>query len=182
MFDSLFIWSNEVINIWTHLLGFLVFALMTVYDNAVVIPHLGGHATDHFMITFALFCFQFCLLSSAGYHLFMCHSEKANRRWLSMDLAGISIGMIGCYLPGVHYAYYCLSVWRDIYLIIISILFGAVLYYQTSPRYQTPSWFTKRILIYADFCSQGCSPVLDNPVCFCVLYLQVSRTMVPWNL
>lgn len=47
------------------------------------------------------------MLLSAGFHLFFCHSEKACRRWLAMDLAGISIGIFGCYLPAVHLAFYC---------------------------------------------------------------------------
>ena len=42
--------------------------------------------------------------------MFGCHSEKASKRWLAVDLAGILMGVIGCYLPAVHYAYYCLSV------------------------------------------------------------------------
>ena len=50
------------------------------------------------------------MLCSAGFHMFGCHSEKASRRWLAVDLAGILIGVIGCYLPAVHYAFYCLSV------------------------------------------------------------------------
>ena len=54
--------------------------------------------------------FQFCMLCSAGFHMFGCHSEKASRRWLAVDLGGILIGVIGCYLPAVHYAFYCLSV------------------------------------------------------------------------
>ena len=61
------------------------------------------------IVTF--FClFQFCMLCSAGFHMFGCHSEKASRRWLAVDLGGILIGVIGCYLPAVHYAFYCLSV------------------------------------------------------------------------
>ncbi len=47
---------------------------------------------------------MFC---SAGYHLFSCQSEYSSRRWLSMDLAGVSVGLCGCYFPGAYYAFYC---------------------------------------------------------------------------
>ena len=47
---------------------------------------------------------MFC---SAGYHMFYCQSELASRRWLSLDLAGVSVGMCGCYFPGAYYAFYC---------------------------------------------------------------------------
>lgn len=54
---------------------------------------------------------QVCMLCSVGYHLFCCHrSEKNSRRWMALDYAGISIGIIGCYVPGVFYAFYCNNV------------------------------------------------------------------------
>jgi hypothetical protein len=39
--------------------------------------------------------------------MFYCQSELASRRWLSLDLAGVSVGMCGCYFPGAYYAFYC---------------------------------------------------------------------------
>lgn len=48
------------------------------------------------------------MLCSVGYHLFCCHrSEKTSRRWMALDYAGISIGILGCYVPGVFYTFYC---------------------------------------------------------------------------
>ncbi|KAK1323540.1 hypothetical protein QJS10_CPA02g00217 [Acorus calamus] len=40
-FFSLFRWHNETINIWTHLIGFLVFLGLTIV-NASNIPHVGN--------------------------------------------------------------------------------------------------------------------------------------------
>ena len=54
-----------------------------------------------------IFTFQVCMFCSAGYHMFSCQSELASRRWLSLDLAGVSVGMCGCYFPGAYYAFYC---------------------------------------------------------------------------
>lgn len=46
-----------------------------------------------------------------GYHLFCCHrSEKTSRRWMALDYAGVSIGILGCYVPGVFYTFYCNNV------------------------------------------------------------------------
>lgn len=54
---------------------------------------------------------QLCLLCSVGYHLFCCHrSEKTSRRWMALDYAGVSIGILGCYVPGVFYTFYCNNV------------------------------------------------------------------------
>jgi len=53
---------------------------------------------------------QFCMVCSTGYHVFRCHSEEANLQWLALDMTGISVGILGCYLPAIHYGFYCLSV------------------------------------------------------------------------
>ena len=53
---------------------------------------------------------QVCMFCSAGYHMFHCQSELSSKRWLSLDLAGVSVGMCGCYFPGAFYAFYCHTV------------------------------------------------------------------------
>ena len=68
---------------------------------------------EHFIFD-CILTFQFCLLCSAGYHTFGCHSEHFYEKWLAIDLTGISIGVLGCYLPGVYYAFYCMQVSRFI--------------------------------------------------------------------
>ena len=50
---------------------------------------------------------QVCLFCSAGYHMFNCQSEMVHKRWFSLDLMGVSVGLIGCYFPGAYYAFHC---------------------------------------------------------------------------
>ncbi|XP_051900330.1 progestin and adipoQ receptor family member 3a isoform X3 [Pristis pectinata] len=105
---SLFILSNETVNIWSHLLGFFLFFGLGIYDMTIVLPEANASRDDYVIYSVCLFCFQVCMLCSVGYHLFCCHrSEKANRRWLALDYAGIAIGILGCYVPAVFYAFYC---------------------------------------------------------------------------
>ncbi|XP_013387641.1 progestin and adipoQ receptor family member 3 [Lingula anatina] len=157
---SLFVWNNETINIWSHLIGFVIFCLCTLVDNIVMIPHYSGGFSDHLIVTAGLLCYQFCMLCSAGYHIFNCHSERASKRWLMTDLAGISVGLIGCYLPAVHYAFYCLSIWRDIYLFTVAILSAAVLFTQLHPRSFSPHWWTKRLILYCCLAAYGIIPTI----------------------
>uniref|UniRef100_A0A674GNR6 Progestin and adipoQ receptor family member 3 n=1 Tax=Taeniopygia guttata TaxID=59729 RepID=A0A674GNR6_TAEGU len=106
---SLFILSNETVNIWSHLLGFLLFFTLGIYDLTAVLPAAGASREDFVICSVCLFCFQVCMLCSVGYHLFCCHrSEKTSRRWMALDYAGISIGILGCYVSGVFYAFYCI--------------------------------------------------------------------------
>lgn len=157
---SLFVWSNETLNIWTHLLGFLVFLILMLYDNLIAIPRLRGQMTDHIVMTLGLICFQFCMLCSTGFHIFCCHSERASRRWLQVDMTGVSIGIIGCYLPAVHYAFYCLSIWRDIYMIIITVLTVSTLWFQLHPHFFTSRWFYTRMAVYVGLVAYGIIPTM----------------------
>uniref|UniRef100_A0A8C3SHY8 Progestin and adipoQ receptor family member 3 n=1 Tax=Chelydra serpentina TaxID=8475 RepID=A0A8C3SHY8_CHESE len=108
---SLFILSNETVNIWSHLLGFFLFFTLGIYDMTSVLPSASASREDFVICSICLFCFQVCMLCSVGYHLFCCHrSEKTSRRWMALDYAGISIGILGCYVSGVFYAFYCNNV------------------------------------------------------------------------
>ena len=39
--------------------------------------------------------------------MFNCQSEMVHKRWFSLDLMGVSVGLIGCYFPGAYYAFHC---------------------------------------------------------------------------
>lgn len=115
---------------------------------------------DHTVVTAGLVCFQFCLLASTGYHIFRCHSPKAYRCWLSLDLTGILIGLLGCYLPGIHFAFYCTTIWRDVYLFVIGVLFLSVFYYQAGGPSMSPKWFRVRVFLYVLLSACGVVPAI----------------------
>ncbi|XP_070544927.1 progestin and adipoQ receptor family member 3-like isoform X2 [Ptychodera flava] len=156
---SLFVWSNETLNIWTHLIGFFIFLFLCIYDNVVIIPRYEGTWVDHVMYSVFLTCFEFCMLCSAGYHLFCCHSEKVCKWWLSLDLAGISVGLLGCYVPAVYYAFYCFTGWQNFYLIVVSCLMLVTLFMQLHPRYLTSRWALRRLALLCTVVGFGIIPV-----------------------
>ena len=55
---SLFVWTNETVNVWSHLLGFVFFFWLMVWDNAVWIPAVGGGSWDHVVLSIGMICFQ----------------------------------------------------------------------------------------------------------------------------
>ncbi|XP_059682792.1 progestin and adipoQ receptor family member 3 isoform X2 [Gavia stellata] len=137
---SLFILSNETVNIWSHLLGFLLFFALGIYDLTAVLPAAGASREDFVICSVCLFCFQVCMLCSVGYHLFCCHrSEKTSRRWMALDYAGISIGILGCYVSGVFYAFYCNNI---------------------HPSYLTQQWHRLRSIIFCSVSGYGIIPTI----------------------
>lgn len=55
---SIFILSNETVNIWSHLLGFLLFFLLGLNDLSAVLPAAGANREDYIIYAIGLFCFQ----------------------------------------------------------------------------------------------------------------------------
>ncbi|XP_039557903.1 progestin and adipoQ receptor family member 3 isoform X2 [Passer montanus] len=158
---SLFILSNETVNIWSHLLGFLLFFTLGIYDLTAVLPAAGASREDFVICSVCLFCFQVCMLCSVGYHLFCCHrSEKTSRRWMALDYAGISIGILGCYVSGVFYAFYCSNYWRQVYLITVLAMILAVFFAQIHPSYLTQQWHRLRSIIFCSVSGYGIIPTI----------------------
>lgn len=158
---SLFILSNETVNIWSHLLGFFLFFSLGVYDMVAVLPMVGASREDYVIYSIGLFCFQVCMLCSVGYHLFCCHrSEKTSRRWMALDYAGISIGTLGCYVPGVFYAFYCNNYWRQVYLVMVLAMTLAEFFAQIHPLYLTKKWQKLRSVIFSSVVAYGLIPTI----------------------
>ncbi|XP_061732947.1 progestin and adipoQ receptor family member 3-like [Nerophis ophidion] len=155
---SICVMSNETVNIWSHLLGFILFFSLGVNDFKSVLPASGANQEDYVIYTIGLFCFQVCMLCSVGYHLFSCHrSEKTSRRWLALDYAGICVGILGCYVPGLFYAFYCNLFWRQVYLMTVLSLLLVVFCTQVHPHYLSRDWRWIRVTIFS--CMVGISVV-----------------------
>uniref|UniRef100_A0A8C5KKE3 Progestin and adipoQ receptor family member 3 n=1 Tax=Jaculus jaculus TaxID=51337 RepID=A0A8C5KKE3_JACJA len=93
---NLFILSNETVNIGSHLLGFFLVFTLGIYDMTSVLP------SAICICSLCLFCFQVCMLCSVG-----SPQNKKCQRWMALDYAGISIGILGRYVSGVFYAFHC---------------------------------------------------------------------------
>ncbi|XP_020602180.1 progestin and adipoQ receptor family member 3-like [Orbicella faveolata] len=157
---SLFVLSNESINIWSHLVGFLYFFYLLLVDNLVRIPDHNGTFSDHAVLTSLLIGYMISMFFSAFYHLFCCHSEKMFHLWLSLDLAGISLGVCACYIPAVYYAFYCHATWRGFYLGGVIFLTLVSLALQFHPSFLTSRWAIKRLLLFSSLVAYGVGPSL----------------------
>ncbi|CAL4138763.1 unnamed protein product [Meganyctiphanes norvegica] len=57
-FRSIFYWTNETLNIWSHLLGFIVFLSLLIYDVLVVYHAYPSTGTDVIVASLVLICFM----------------------------------------------------------------------------------------------------------------------------
>ncbi|XP_037050987.1 progestin and adipoQ receptor family member 3 isoform X2 [Bradysia coprophila] len=119
--ESMFWWTNETVNIWSHVFGWLLFVGLTIND----INFLSTHASfiDKIMVGTLLICFQTCMIFSTIYHTFSCKSEKHYDRFLSIDLLGIALSLLAIYISGIYYAFWCHDDIRLIYIIAVGVIF-----------------------------------------------------------
>ncbi|AIO02694.1 hypothetical protein LPMP_355630 [Leishmania panamensis] len=173
---------NETINIWTHLLGVLVFLGMVVQlftqhiipeylagnvfhrENRTATPvHVSGARTRLPFIIFGAFSFScvMCMLCSACFHTFLCHmSEEFYHRMHALDYYAITLLVVGSFLPFCFYAMHCAPAWRNAYLSMISS-FGVVGLIGPFFRHWTSEAFaTKKIIFYVCMVGSGIIPTI----------------------
>lgn len=118
---SVFWWTNETINIWSHIFGFILFIALTIYD--LMILKIEAPLSDKIIVAVILLFFQVsclnciyvnfreilkaCMALSAIYHTFCCRSEEDCLYFLSFDLFGIALSLYGIYVSGIYYAFWC---------------------------------------------------------------------------
>ncbi|KAH9634734.1 hypothetical protein HF086_017517 [Spodoptera exigua] len=106
--ESIFWWTNETMNIWTHIFGFFLLLFLTIND--LVIINIHATVTDKIVAGLLFSCFLICMALSALYHTFSCRSEHDYNTFLMYDLFGIALSLLAIYTSGVYYAFWCHSV------------------------------------------------------------------------
>lgn len=106
--ESIFWWTNETINIWSHIFGWLLFLALGWTDYTYLRNY--GSSQDKVVAAILIVCFQVCMVMSTIYHTFSCRSEKDYDCFLAFDLLGIALSLIAIYISGIYYAFWCQDV------------------------------------------------------------------------
>jgi len=173
---SLLSFHNETVNIWTHLIGFVIFVGLLAWDVFLVIPQLRSDAvgtSDILVLVGIVVCYQACMFLSSVYHTFCCHSRTVSEKCLSLDLAGITLALLATYLSGVYYSFFCLPGWRDFYLITVAGIFVVAALAQLWPRFASYYWL--RLSLFCAWAAYGVVPTAH----FVVLNGGLGSSLVP---
>lgn len=115
-FASLGYLHNQTSNIYTHLIGAVLFLSWAVEAYNEV---LQRYPTSDFcdFLAFGLFfaCALLCFGSSALFHMFANHSVAVNHTWLLFDLYGVFALIVATIFSGTFYGFYCEREWWLIY-------------------------------------------------------------------
>ncbi|KAI1209114.1 hemolysin-III related-domain-containing protein [Annulohypoxylon truncatum] len=110
-FTSLFYVHNEFVNIWTHLLGALIFPAVGAWLYHVIAPrYVSANASD--VLVFGCFFAGAVMCLDAISN----HSEEVSKWGNKLDYSGIVFLIVGSFIPALYYALFCLPHLMEFYL------------------------------------------------------------------
>lgn len=144
--------SNEKINLNFNL-------------TSVDIKHNFSEVFESQLISrWPLFVFLFsaiiCLGSSAIFHWFSALSEKWSEILARLDYAGISILIAGSCYPPYYYFFYCENLFRNGYLIFVTLLALGVFFYSFDKEFAKPHMRKIRGLLFIGLGISAGVPIL----------------------
>jgi len=86
-----------------------------------ILPHKDAGLTRWPIVVFLLSACV-CLMTSALYHLFNCHSRALNDALLLLDYVGISVLIAGSFFPPIFYGFFCSPNLLKFYLCAVSVI------------------------------------------------------------
>ncbi|KAK0391629.1 hypothetical protein NLU13_1128 [Sarocladium strictum] len=115
---------NETINIWSHVLGCLLFLAIPIYVFTTEIPPRYKVATteDIIVCTTYFIGVAICFFLSAVYHTVSNHSSQWHFFTVQLDYLGILILMYSAHIPLIYYGFVCDHDLRNMYWGITSFL------------------------------------------------------------
>lgn len=117
---SIFRYHNETGNIWSHLIGAIIFASTSLLWMTGNITLHETNAFSWFILYTCFMCYTF--IGSVIYHTFYCHSPHMMVWVLRVDYSGISAAIAGSQLFPIFLAYSCAPFWQTLYASSCSIL------------------------------------------------------------
>ncbi|KAH7107339.1 hemolysin-III related-domain-containing protein [Auriculariales sp. MPI-PUGE-AT-0066] len=160
--------AQQSVNIWSHLLGSLVFSGLGfitywLYESAIKPRYTSATGAD----VLAFGCFFVgafvCLGMSATYHALTNHSPEVARWGNKLDYSGIVFLIVGSYMPALYYGFNCLPGLMRIYLSMVNLASGGgCLVVSWFEHFRTSQWRPYRAMMFVSLGLSGVVPVLHG--------------------
>lgn len=92
-----------------------------------------------------------CLGFSWTFHTFYCHSETVGKLFSKLDYCGISLLIMGSFVPWVYFGFYCHFTPKLIHLSIVTILGLVAMCVSLLDKFSTPKWRPLRTTVFISF-------------------------------
>jgi len=160
-FRSIWGLHSETGNIWSHLLGCLAFLGFALRFFDLPKAAFLGHELSQKIVFFIFFLgVILCLSLSATFHTLTCHSKQVNWLFHKLDYVGISLLIVGSYIPWTYYGLYCHETAKAMYLAAIVTLCILTIILTMAERFATPSFRPLRAGLFVALGCFGIFPYL----------------------
>ncbi|KAF5303323.1 hypothetical protein FQA39_LY10062 [Lamprigera yunnana] len=102
----------------------------------------------------------FCLGFSFIFHTVNCHSQLIASLFSKLDYCGISLLIMGSFVPWVYYGFYCNFNKKVIYLSAVSVLGLLSITVSLWDKFSEPAWRTFRAGVFMVFGLSGIAPAI----------------------
>ncbi|RLL92871.1 hypothetical protein CFD26_100068 [Aspergillus turcosus] len=146
---------NETGNIYSHLIpGILLLSSQGILYEYIRTRHDNLSNFDWSIVSLQLLTASICLLTSTTYHTLLNHSAAVAHRWLQLDYIGIIALILGDFISGLHFGFYCNPRLKYFYWSLILAFSSATAVALLSPQFRGPEWRSFRL---ASFICTGLS-------------------------
>ncbi|KAK7194046.1 adiponectin receptor protein 1 [Novymonas esmeraldas] len=156
--QSVFALHNETLNIWTHLVGFVIVLALSLH----ILINLGLHRTQDYLV-FSVFELGSMVMlgGSSVYHTLSAHHcEQVHNLALAIDYFGITSMIVGSFYPPVFYLFSCSAVVRAAYLVAVTLVGALGLIGPFFTFFNTQEFYWPRMVLYSSLASIGVLPTV----------------------
>ncbi|KAI6187386.1 hypothetical protein M3Y98_00237700 [Aphelenchoides besseyi] len=89
-----------------------------------------------------------CLGLSFSFHLVQCHSQGVGKLFSKLDYSGITMLIVGSFLPFIYYGFYCRTLPMLIYVTMITVLGFAALVVSLWDKFAEPKFRPVRAIVF----------------------------------
>ncbi|KAI6214349.1 hypothetical protein M3Y94_00257300 [Aphelenchoides besseyi] len=145
-FQSIFQIHTETGNIWTHLYGCVAFIGVAIFF--LTRPNEMIYWKDKLVFSFFFVGAIACLGLSFSFHLVQCHSQGVGKLFSKLDYSGITMLIVGSFLPFIYYGFYCRTLLMLIYVTMITVLGFAALVVSLWDKFAEPKFRPVRAIVF----------------------------------
>ncbi|EPX74697.1 hemolysin-III family protein [Schizosaccharomyces octosporus yFS286] len=152
---------NETFNIWTHLIAFLGFLMVTSYFYPLSTSWISSSVSNRIVRVFFLVCAMKCLACSVTWHTFSSLSKYEHmRRAACMDYVGISALIAASIIAVEFHAFKCHSMFRVLYIAVTGSLGCIGIYMPWKEWFNDYNYRSFKIFFFVGLACSGFLPLL----------------------
>lgn len=159
---SIFALSNEMFNIWSHLLGLIIILSIAFYFYPTSMNFPMATKSDVFMAGIFFFAACKCMVCSTMWHTFNSIAEQdLMERFACVDYTGISLLIASSIMTTEYTAFYCEPTSRIVWITVTALfgIAGTILPWNPYFNRADKAWL--RVVFFCSLAATGAFPVVQ---------------------